>query len=198
MDPRLELRLREIRARVATVDPLLAQLAVAAESGVQIGLVLVLGTHTVQGVPAPSIVTAETLDRDIAHYLRVAAAVYAAQGDEVPELLDHAARVGVDTGISPVVRRADARLNGFLDELAELGISGVDELSDLPQELWERGAAAIVPPRAVTLQDASIREPGGAWEPVGTIRVVLSHVHAWWTYRLGVPEEAAPFLPPEE
>lgn len=197
MDAALELRLREIRSRASHWDPLLAHLLVlATRSGLnlQVGIVCVLGSHTVRGVPVGSQVSAELLDGEILHYFRALAAIARAANDDDPQWLENVELLEDKPFFAQIVRDEVSQRAEFFAELDQRELAPTDELLDLPEDLWNKAFVATRPLQAFTLQNASIQGPDGKWESVGTVRVALAHVQSWWTFRLGVPDEAAAHL----
>jgi len=78
----------------------------------------------------------------------------------------------------------------FLKKIGDTEFSEPTELLDRPENLAEEAVYASIPPKAFTLRDARMRSGTGVWENVPSMRINLSSVQAWWTFDLGVPEEA--------
>ncbi len=202
MDESLDIRLREIRSRLVHSDALLAQvvnLTTRSELGIQLGLSLLLGSVTVQGVPVPSDTAARELDQEVLHYYRTVGAIAAAAGaDEGRVWRDIAESIVASPFFATTVAKDAEDRAAFFEGLNQLEEKPSGDLLDLPEDLRDVGLIVMTPPRAVTLEHASIRHGAGDWEAVGTMRVVLHQVQAWWTFRLGVPDEAHPVMEPDD
>ena len=198
MDEALDLRLREIRARLLETDPLLNHLVgLTTHSDLTIPcvLVLALGTHMVSGVPAPTERFAETVDETFAQNFRVIGAIQASDGGDSKAWFDIADQWLAQAHFTTPARERAEQRRAFWERVDRAGVELTDETTAMPREFWEDAFQATIRPHAVTLQQAFMREPGGSWEPVGTIRVVLRHVTAWWTKPIDVPEAAEAYLP---
>ena len=187
MPSRSEVRLSEIANRLFKVDPLLLRLVDLATTPpihVQYGLVVELSGATLRGVPAPADVVADRLDDETRWFFKVQAVVNASAGNDV-EAYESAQELSFFAGL---VDRQRAERESFMARTEGIDYSSID---DLPAELQEDAVDFATPPSAFTLSAAQIRRTNGDWESIGDIRVVLSHVQAWWTFRLGVPPELA-------
>jgi hypothetical protein len=202
MDEILDYRLREIRSRLLRGDPLLAQvvnLTGRSRTGIQIGLVLQLAGCTVRGIPTEATRSGEAVDDEVGHYFRVLAALAAANDRNPAKYHEVVADFeGLDPGFAKTVRGDLDDRDELFSALDEAGLEFPDELSELPPHIREKALGVTAPPRAVTLDSAAMRVGSADWEDIGSMRVVLHNVQAWWTFRLGVPDEAVPFLPDDE
>jgi hypothetical protein len=74
-----------------------------------------------------------------------------------------------------------------LQEMEEMGNPELEELisrgGELSRELAQKLAQRAGPRPAFTLSDAVIETSSGATTKIGTIRVVTTHVSAWWIGR---------------
>jgi hypothetical protein len=198
MDRKLDLRLKEIRGRISQADPLLVLLlnvAVGTEAQIQFGLVLVLDGMTVMGVPGPSASTGEVLDRQSARFFRSMQAISMSTGGDGEvwsQLIDWVKET------SPFLSQAkndDEAHSKVHEKVGDVEIDDWADLLDRDDNLAEEAAKAFTPPKAFTLTNAQIRPVNGdTWESIPNMRVNLSSVRAWWTFDLGVPEEAQEIL----
>jgi hypothetical protein len=202
MDAALNVRLRELRARLVHSDALLSHVVnLTARSGlnVQLGLSLYVGGATIQGVPAKSSKSADVLDADVVHFYRTLAALAASAGNDTEDVWsDILAQLQETPFFASNVDKEMHERDDFFAQLEADDLTITDDLSELPEELWSVAVNVTAPPRAVTLENASIRHGAGKWEPIGTVRVTLHQVQAWWTFRLGVPPEAVDHMPTDE
>ncbi len=194
MDQELDLRLKELRGRISQVDPLLVRLlnfATSAPGPIQYGLVLLLDGVIVSGVPESSTLTGEVLDNQSLKFFQSMQAMDISAGGDGgnwPEIIN------IYQEISPFSSQAkkdsEARTD-FLKKIGDTEFKDPTELLDHPDNLAEEAVYVLIPPKAFTLRDVQIRSGGtGIWENVPSMRVNLSSVQAWWTFDLGVPEEA--------
>ncbi len=187
MDRALDLRLQEVRNRALHVDPLLAQLVNwCSSTATQIGIVCVLGATVVRGVPTSTVESADALDDEVRFFLdivcRRAEAIGAtAEAEQLAGLAEEFAMFG------STAREAQQRRASIIEWLGDRELPG--NLADLPPDMQDPGLELSLPPKAVTLSSAQVRYADGDWEDVGTLRVLLSQVHAWWSFRLGVPDD---------
>lgn len=198
MDRKLDLRLKEIRGRISQADPLLVQLlnvAVGTEAQIQFGLVLVLDGMTVMGVPGPSASTGEVLDRQSARFFRSMQAISMStggDGESWSQLIDW---VKETAPFQSQAENDDEAHSKVYEKVGGVEIDDWADLLDRDDNLAEEAANAFTPPKAFTLTNARVRPVNGdSWESVPNMRVNLSSVRAWWTFDLGVPEEAQEIL----
>ena len=197
MDPELDLRLKEIRGRISEADPLLVRLlnfATTSPASFQYGLVLILDGVTVMGVPGPSASTGKLLDEQSIRYLRSMQAMAMITGGDAeswPQIIQwYREALPYQTQAA----NFDEAQTKVLEQIGDVAVNDLTELLDRP-ELAEQAINAFTPPKAFTLINARIRPTdGGPWETVPNMRVSLPSVRAWWTFDLGVPEEAQDML----
>jgi hypothetical protein len=193
MDRELDLRLKEIRARISEADPLLVRLlnfATTSPAAFQYGLVLILDGVTVMGIPGPSASTGKILDKQSVRYIRSMQALAMSTGGDAgswPQIIQWYRE---SSPYQTQAENSDEAQPKVLEEIGDTEVNDLTELLDRP-ELAERAVNAFAPPKAFTLINARIRPiSGDTWESVPNIRVSLPSVRAWWTFDLGVPEEA--------
>lgn len=189
MDRAMDLRLQELRGRTLHVDPLLAQLVNVCTRGgfvIQVGLVAVVGGVLIRGVPAETTAMSDPLDDDVRFFLDVLSRRVEEAGHEVSEIRKMADtfRLFGNTARTSATRRAEA--HDRLKDLDEIP----NRLHTLPDDLQDDALEVSFPPKAVTLERAQVRFPDGAWEDMGIVRVLLSQVGAWWTFRLADPDSS--------
>jgi hypothetical protein len=169
----------------------------------QYGLVLAVGPMIVKGVPTWPSKIAAALDEDTAWFYRVAGATLAAETGSLPEDWDRlVAQITADRSFSSRVEEAERLREEFdqkLDEFASQSEQEIKSIGNLPEELRDDAIQFLAPPRTLTLERASIKLAGEPWDEVGTMRVMMAQVTAWWTFRLTPTDEALPFLstPPQ-
>lgn len=199
MERDLELAFMDARQRLVRVDPLLDMiLHFGGENTFQFGLVIVTGGATFRGIPTAPDDLARSLDSDALWYVQVLKALAEAQQDS-----ESAQRLEADTevveGQRPFASRLDEkrastrRVVDYLDGLPDENT--VTRFTDFPEELQDDAVRFFQPPAAFTLDSAEVRPNGGEWEAIGSCRILVSHVQAWWTFRLGAPVEAVDLLP---
>jgi hypothetical protein len=191
MDRELKISLKEIRARITQVDPLLVQLINLAVQGsvpIQYGIAVRLGGATIHGIPSLASATGEILDEQTVRFVQVMHAISLTEGagnGSWPEMEKQVRDAAMFTNRA---RRGDEAYGKLLDYLAEKGIDRMPEITEMPDELVDTAIVALAPPKALTLTNAVIEKDNGTSENIENIRINLSAVEAWWTFELGVPE----------
>lgn len=192
MDRELDIALKEIRARISQVDPLLVRLISFAVQGsfpVQYGIAVRLGGATVFGIASPTSATGEALDKQTLRFVQIMHAmdVSADHGDKAWSELENQIRA------SPTFTNAgkydDEAYGKLLDHVQESELTRMPNLADLPDDLVDTAIYALTPPKALTLTSAVIQKDNGTSEKVDNIRINLSSIEAWWPFELAAPEE---------
>ena len=192
MDRELSIALKEIRQRISQVDPLLARLVNLAHGSIpiQYGVSVRIGAATISGIPAPGSVTGELLDRQtlrfvqIMHALSVTAGIDDGSWSEIEDLVREA-----KTFLETANHEVDAN-SRLLSYVSNAKLERLPNIADLPDELIDDAVAAWAPPKAFTLTNATIVKDNGTQENLGTIRISLARVEAWWTFDLAIPDGA--------
>jgi hypothetical protein len=201
MDPKLDLRLRELRNQIPQVDPLLQRLvrqSAYEPARILIGVSLLLGDVQVRGVPAADDVMGKEIDGGVAWFFRIMAAIKDEAGEPSETFKELAREIATDGLFASSAMKDDEARQEFMKEMDEGGLWPAD-LMTLPEDLANKAIRFLPPLDAITLEQASVKIPGeDEWENVGTMRVSLSHVSAWWPVRVEPPEHVAGLLEEED
>src|SRR3954451_18193859 len=172
-------------------DPTIEWLLDLAETGFAVPVTLVVGGYLITGGPVPDDHWGAAIDHQIEGIIALAEEHYrrSSEGGEVPE--GEAAAFAAIRG---------NRLTDALRDLRERRMRRRQEIEaqvpegeqwtakDLPGDLGPEWAREQSRDRFLTLTGASVLIPPGRREDVGTVRVDIRHVAAWWPARF----EAAP------
>jgi hypothetical protein len=193
MDHELDVALREIRARISQIDPLLVRLvnfATRSSAHFQYGLAVRLGGVTVSGIPASSVTTAEILDKQTLRFIQSMQAVDVSAGGDGgkwPEIVKSYREIMMFAQEATSDDEIYAKLNEKLDSDE---FKNVKCIADLPDDMTDDVLYAFAPPKAFTLTNVVIQRDGGATEEVPNMRINMSAVEAWWVFDLGIPEDS--------
>jgi hypothetical protein len=172
----------------AESDPTLGWLVDLAETGFAVPVTLVVGGYLVTGAPVRDENWGAAMDNQVEGILAMAEEHYrrSSDGGEVPEN-DAAAFAAIRANrltdaLQAMRERKDQRRDAVRAEIAQ---GGEEEWSpkDLPGDLAIDWAREHSRERFLTLTGASVLIPPGRREDVGTIRVDMRHVAAWWPAR---------------
>jgi hypothetical protein len=167
-------------------DPTIEWLLDLADTGFAVPVTLVVGGYLITGAPVPDDHWGAAIDQQIEGIIALAEEHYrrTGEGGDVPE--EEAA------AFSAI--RAN-RLTDALRDLRERRMRRRQEIEaqvpegeqwsakDLPGELGTEWARERSRDRFLTLTGASVLIPPGRREDVGTVRVDIRHVGAWWPAR---------------
>lgn len=188
-DRTLDVRLQELIRRHGHTDPLLSLLVNVTSRGLgpgpQFGVVLVTAAGRFQGIPATGERFAEALDDDARWYADVMRRIATNRGAGEAEL----APIDEDWSVFRRHVEDDARDEQRVIDYLESVEDPALPTPEFPDDLLQAAVAFKSPMKAISLHEAHFLPNGGEWTEVGVCRVVLNHVIAWWTFRLGAPEE---------
>jgi hypothetical protein len=176
-------------------DPTIDWLMDLAETGFAVPVTLVVGGYLITGAPVREDHWGAAIDSQIEGILALAEEHYsrAGEGGKVPD--EEAAafaeiRAHRLTGALQGLRERRARRRQEIQAQVPEGGSA----KDLPGELATEWAREQSRDRFLTLTGASVLIPPGRREDIGTVRVDIRHVGAWWPARFesASEDEAAP------
>jgi hypothetical protein len=173
-------------------DPTIEWLIDLAETGFAVPVTLVVGGYLITGAPVREEHWGAAIDQQIESILALAEDHYqrGGEGGEVPD----------DEAAAFAAIRAN-RLTDALRDLRERRARRRQEIEaqipegeqwtakDLPGDLGTEWAREQSRDRFLTLTGASVLIPPGRREDVGTVRVDLRHVGAWWPARFEAARE---------
>jgi hypothetical protein len=180
----------------AETDPTIEWLVDLAEGGFAVPVTLVVDGYLITGAPVREEHWGAAIDNQVDGILSVAEEHYrrSADGGEVPE--DEAAAFAAIRAnrLTDALRDLRERRARRRDEIeAHIPEEGEWNPKDLPGDLavdWVRENSRN---RFLTLTGASVLIPPGRREDIGTVRVDIRHVAAWWPARFEATEsEEAP------
>jgi hypothetical protein len=170
----------------AESDPTIEWLVDLAETGFAVPVTLVVDGYLITGAPVPEQHWGTAIDSQVEGILAVAEEHYrrTAEGGEMPES-DAAAFAAIRgnrlTDALRELRERRARRRAEIE--AHIPEGGEWGPKDLPDDLAVDWAREQSRDRFLTLTGASILIPPARREDVGTIRVDIRHVGAWWPAR---------------
>jgi hypothetical protein len=168
----------------AEPDPTIEWLADLAETGFAVPVTLVVDGYLITGAPVRDEHWGAAMDKQVEGILAVAEDHYrrGAEGGEIPEQ-DAAAFAAIRSSrLTDALREMRERRERRREEIAAQIPQDAEGWTpkDLPSDLaidWMREQSRN---RFLTLTGASVLIPPGRREDVGTVRVDLRHVSAWW------------------
>jgi hypothetical protein len=179
----------------AEPDPTIEWLAELAETGFAVPITLVVGGYLITCAPVRDEHWGAAIDNQVEGILGVAEDHYrrSADGGEIPE--DDAAAFAAIRGnrLTDALRELRARRASRREEIAAQIPEDTPDWTpkDLPGDLavdWMRMQSRN---RFITLTGASVLIPPGRREDVGTVRVDMRHIGAWWPAQFETTNEAA-------
>ena len=172
-------------------DPTIEWLLDLAETGFAVPITLVVGGYLITGAPVPDDHWGAAIDHQIEGIIALAEDHYrrTGEGGKVPD--DEAAafatiRANRLTDALRDLRDRRARRRREIE--AQIPEGEQWSAKDLPGDLGTEWAREQSRDRFITLTGASVLIPPGRREDIGTVRVDIRHVGAWWPARF----EAAP------
>jgi hypothetical protein len=175
-------------------DPTIDWLMDFAETGFAVPVTLVVGGYLLTGAPVREEHWGAAIDSQIEGIITLAEEHYGrTEGGKVP-----------DQEAAAFAEIRAHRLTDALNDLRERRIRRRREIEaqvpeggtprDLPGELGAEWAREQSRDRFITLTGASVLIPPGRREEIGTVRIDIRHVGAWWPARFesAPSDEAAP------
>jgi hypothetical protein len=179
----------------AEPDPTIEWLADLAETGFAVPVTLVVDGYLITGAPVRDEHWGAAMDKQVEGILAVAEDHYrrGTEGGEIPEQ-DAAAFAAIRSSrLTDALRTQRERRERKREEISSQIPEDAENWSpkDLPGDLaidWMREQSRN---RFLTLTGASVLIPPGRREDVGTVRVDLRHVSAWWPAQFETAEAGA-------
>jgi hypothetical protein len=179
----------------AEPDPTIEWLADLAETGFAVPVTLVVDGYLITGAPVRDEHWGAAMDKQVEGILAVAEDHYrrGTEGGEIPEQ-DAAAFAAIRSSrLTDALRTQRERRERKREEISSQIPDDAENWSpkDLPGDLaidWMREQSRN---RFLTLTGASVLIPPGRREDVGTVRVDLRHVSAWWPAQFETTEAGA-------
>jgi len=178
----------------AEPDPTIEWLAELAETGFAVPITLVVDGYLITGAPVRDEHWGAAIDNQVEGILGVAEEHYRRSGDggEIPED-DAAAFAAIRSNrLTDALRELRDRRASRREEIAAQIPEDTPDWSpkDLPGDLaldWMRLQSRN---RFITLTGASVLIPPGRREDIGTVRVDMRHIGAWWPAQFETKNEA--------
>jgi len=173
-------------------DPTIEWLLDLAETGFAVPVTLVVGGYLITGAPVPDDHWGSAIDHQIEGIIALAEEHYrrTGEGGDVPEAEAAAFAAIRGNRLTDALRDLRERRMRRRQEIEAQVPEGEQwSAKDLPGELGTEWARERSRDRFLTLTGASVLIPPGRREEIGTVRIDIRHVGAWWPARFEAASE---------
>jgi hypothetical protein len=175
-------------------DPTIEWLLALADSGFAIPVTLVVDGYLITGAPVRDEHWGAALDSQVEGIISVTEEHYRRSGEtEIPDEQARAFEMIRSNRLTDALRqRRDQQMRRRAEIEAQIPEGEEWDPKDLPDGLGVHWAREQARDRFMTLTGASILIPPGRREEIGTVRVDIDRIGAWWPARFETaPEEGA-------
>ena len=180
-------------------DPTIEWLLDLAASGFALPVSLIVGGYVITGAPVSDELWGTAIDEQVDKVLAVTEEAYRrSEAGTIPD--DQVQAIAAIRGhrLTDALRHQRERRARQISEIQSHVQEGEEwSPKDLPGDLGVQWAREQGRDRFLTLTGASVLIPPGRREDVGTIRIDIAHIAAWWPARFETGEEAAGDAAPE-
>jgi hypothetical protein len=173
-------------------DPTIEWLLDLAASGFALPVSLIVGGYVITGAPVPDEHWGAAIDEQVDKVLAVTEEAYRrSDAGTIPD--DQVQAIAAIRGhrLTDALRQQRERRARQISEIqSHVQEGGEWSPKDLPGDLGVQWAREQGRDRFLTLTGASVLIPPGRREDVGTIRIDIAHIAAWWPARFETGEEA--------
>jgi len=177
-------------AAAAERDPTIGWLIDLAESGFAVPVTLVVDGYLITGAPMRDEHWGAALDSQVEGIIAVAEEHYGRSGEEVPADQARAFELIRRNRLTDALRQRREQQSRRRAEIEAAIPEGEQwDPKDLPDGMGVLWAREHARERFLTLAGASVLIPPGRREDVGTVRVDIDRIGAWWPARYQTTEE---------
>ena len=173
-------------------DPTIEWLLDLAASGFALPVSLIVGGYVITGAPVPDEHWGAAIDEQVDKVLAVTEEAYRrSEAGTVPDDQVQAIEAIRGHRLTDALRQQRERRARQISEIQSHVREGEPwSPKDLPGDLGVQWAREQGRDRFLTLTGASVLIPPGRREEVGTIRIDIAHIAAWWPAKFETGEEA--------
>jgi hypothetical protein len=175
-------------------DPTIEWLLALADTGFAVPVTLVVDGYLITGAPVRDDHWGAALDSQVEGIISVTEEHYRRSGEaEIPDEQARAFEMIRSNRLTDALRqRRDQQMRRRAEIEAQIPEGEEWDPKDLPDGLGVHWAREQARDRFMTLTGASILNPPGRREEIGTVRVDIDRIGAWWPARFETaPEEGA-------